>query len=104
MAIQTKLYVSENIDNDLVAIHKNKVTLTLNKPVYIRMWIPELRKVLIYQFHYAYIKNKCGNEWRLLFTYNDSLMYESKTEDFYKNLSNDKEIFGFSNYSAKSKD
>ena len=34
-------------DNDLVAMHKNKVTLTLNKPVYIGMCILELSKILM---------------------------------------------------------
>ena len=82
-------------DNDLVAIRKNKVTLTLNKPAYIGMCILELSKVLMYEFHYDYIKNKYGNNSRLLFTDADSLMYE----DF----SNDKEMFDFSNYSTKSK-
>ena len=90
-------------DNDLVAIRKNKVTLTLNKPAYIGMCILELSKVLMYEFHYDYIKNKYGNNSRLLFTDTDSLMYEIKTEDVYKDFSNDKEMFDFSNYSTKSK-
>ena len=30
-------------------------------------------------------------------------MYEIKTEDVYENFSKDKEMFNFSNYSAKSK-
>ena len=33
----------------------------------------------------------------------DTLMYEIKTEDIYKDFSSDKEIFGFSNYSIKAK-
>ena len=90
-------------DNDLVAIRKNKVTLTLNKPPYIGMCILELSKVLMYEFQYDYIKNKYGNNSRLLFTDTDSLMYEIKTEDVYEDFSNDKEIFDLSNYSAKSK-
>ena len=40
--------------HDLVAIHKTKVTLTLNKPAYIRMCLFDLSKVLIYKFHYDY--------------------------------------------------
>ena len=48
-------------DNDLVAIRKNKVTLTLNKPASIGISILELSKVLMYEFHYDYIKNKYGN-------------------------------------------
>ena len=53
-------------DNDLIAIRNNKVTLALNKPAYIGMCILELCKVLMYEFHYDYIKNKFGNKARLL--------------------------------------
>ena len=41
-------------------------------------------------FYYGYIKNKYGNNSRLLFTDTDSLMYEIKTEDAYEDFSNDK--------------
>ena len=57
----------------------------------------------MYEFHYDYIKNKCGNNSRLLFTDTDSLIYEIKTKDVYEDFSNDKEMFDFSNYSTKSK-
>ena len=46
----------EIFDNDLVAIRKNKVTLTLNKLAYIGMRILELIKVLMYKFYYDYIQ------------------------------------------------
>ena len=62
-------------DNGLVTIFINKVTSTLNKPVYIGMYILDLSKVLMHKFHYDYIKNKCGNNSRLLFTDTESLMY-----------------------------
>ena len=55
------------LDNDLVAIRKSKVTLTLSKPAYIGMCIMEFSKVLVYNFHYDYTKNKYGNNSRLLF-------------------------------------
>ena len=59
----------------------------------------------MYGFHYDYIKNKYGNNSKLLFTDTDSLMYEVKTEDedVYEDFSSDKEMFCFSNYSTKSK-
>ena len=47
----------KTFDNDLAAIRKNKVTLTRNKPVYVGMCIFGLSKVLMYKFHYDYIKN-----------------------------------------------
>ena len=54
------------------------------------MCILELSKVLMYEFHYDYIKNKYGNNSRLLLTGTDSLIYEIKTEDVCKDFSNDK--------------
>ena len=70
-------YMSHKIfDNDLVAIRKKKVTLTLNKPAYIAMSILELSKILMYEFHYDYIKNKYSNNSRLLFTDANSFMYD----------------------------
>ena len=65
-------------DNDLVAVRKNKVTITLNKSTYIGMCILKLSKVLMYEFHYDYIKNKYGNNSRLLFTGTDSLKLKLK--------------------------
>ena len=88
---------------DLVAIRKNKVTLTLNKPAYIRICILELSKLLMQELYYDYITNKYGNNSRLLFTDTDSLMYEVKTEDSYEYFTDDQEMFDFRNYSTKSK-
>ena len=78
-------------DNDLVAIRKNKVILTLNKPAYIGMCILELSKVLRNESHYDYTKNKYSKYWRLLFTNAYGLMYEVKTGDGYEELCNDEE-------------
>ena len=55
------------------------------------MCILQLAKLLMYEFHYDYIKNKHGDKSRLLFTDTASLMYEIKTEDAYENFSSDKE-------------
>ena len=57
----------------------------------------------MYTFHYDYIKNKYGNNSRLLFIDTDSLMHEIKAEEIYEDFSDDKEIFDFKNYSTKSK-
>ena len=69
------------------------------------MCILELIKVLMYEFLYDYIKDKDGNNSRLSFIDTDSLMYQIKAEDVYKDivLSNDEEIFDFTNCSTKSK-
>ena len=92
-------YMSHKIfDNNLVAIPKSKLALKLNKPAYIVMRILKLSKVLMYEFHYDYIKNRYDNKSKLFFIETDSLMYETKTEDVYEDFSSDKEMFDFSNY------
>ena len=92
-------YMSHKIfDNNLVTIRKSKLALKLNKLVCIGMCILELSKVLMYKFHYDYIKNKYDNKSKLLFTDIDSLMYEIKTEHVYKDFRSDKKLFDFSNY------
>ena len=58
----------EIFGNILVAIHKSKLALKLNKPAYIGMYILELSKVLIHKCYYDYLKNKYDNKSKLLFT------------------------------------
>ena len=41
------------------------------------------------EFHYDYVKNKYGNNSRLLFTDIESLMYQIKTKDVYEDFSKD---------------
>ena len=80
-------YVSSKIFNEnLMALHKVKETLTLNRPAYVGMCILDLSKTLIYDFHYNYIKKKHNNRARLLFTDTDSLTYEIEAEDVYKDF------------------
>ena len=86
-------------DNNIVAIS----SLKHNKPAYIGMCILEFSKVLMYELHYDYIENKYNNKSKLLFTDNNGLMYEIKTEEAYEDFSSDKEMFDFSNYLSKSK-
>ena len=69
-------------DNDLVTIHKNKVTLMLNKPAYTEMCILELSNAL--PTNSIMITLKINS--RQLFTEPDNLMYEIKTEDVYKDF------------------
>ena len=55
-------YVSSKIfSENLMAVHKVKETLTLNRPAYVGMCILDLSKTLMYDFHYNYIKKKYDN-------------------------------------------
>ena len=92
-------YVSSKIFNEnLVAVHKIKETLTLNRPAYVGMCILDLSKTLMYDFHYNYIKEKYSDKAKLLFTDTDSLTYEIEAKDVYKDFWNDKNKFDNSDY------
>ena len=67
-------YVSSKIfKENLMAVHKVKETLlTLNRPAYVGMCILDLSKMLMYDFHYNYIKKKYNDRAKLLFTDTDS--------------------------------
>ena len=96
-------YVSSKIFNEnLVAVHKIKETLTLNRPAYVGMCILDLSKTLMYDFHYNYIKKNYGEKAKLLFTDTDSLTYEIEAEDVYQDFWNDKDKFDNSDYPNKS--
>ena len=93
-------YESRKIFNEnLVSVHMKKTSLTMNKPVYLGMSILDLSKIVMFDFHYKYIKPKYGDKAKLLFTDTDSFLYEIQTEDFYKDISGDvKNRFDTSDY------
>ena len=96
-------HVSNKIFNEnLVAVHKIKEQLTLNRPAFIGMCILDLSKTLMYDFHYNYIKTKYGDKAKLLFTDTDSLTYEIEADDVYLDFWNDKERFDSSDYPESS--
>lgn len=80
-------FVSSKIFNEnLVAVHKIKEVLTLDRSAYVGICILDLFKRLMYDFHYNYIKLKYGEKAKLLFTDTDSLCYEIESKDAYKDL------------------
>ena len=76
-------------DRNLIAVHMKKTEVYFNKPVYVGQAILDLTKTLMFDFHYNYIKKKYHNKAELLFTDTDSLMYQIKTKDFYKDIIHD---------------
>ncbi len=83
----------------LVAVHMEKTTIKLYKPIYLGMSILDLSKTLMYKFHYDYVKPKWEDKATLLFTDTDSLCYEIRMDDAYKDISGDvDEWYDTSNY------
>ena len=102
MSSKPTFVCSKIFNEDLVAVHKIKEVLTLNRPAYVGMCILDLSKTLMYDFHYNYIKQKYGDKAKLLFTDTDSLTYEIETEDVYQDFWNDKDKFDNSDYPESS--
>ena len=87
------IFVSQKMFNKkMIAFHKIKEVLTLNKPVSVDMCILDLSKALMYDFHYNnYIKKKYSHKAKLLFTDTNSLMYEIETNYVYKDIHKSKD-------------
>ena len=95
-------FISQKIfRKNLVAVHKIKLVLTFNKPIYVGSSVLNLSKYLMYDFHYKYVKNTF--DARLLFADTKSLVYEIKTENVYEDFYEDKNLFDFSDYPVSSK-
>ena len=88
-------FTSQKIfSKNFIAIHQIKIVLTPNKLIYVGFSILELSNLLMYKFHYEYVKNKF--DAKLLFRVTDSLVYEIKETDVYEQSYLDKDVFDFS--------
>ena len=81
-----------------------KTEVKMNKPIYLGQEILDISKTLMYDFWYGYTKPKYGDKAKLCYMDTDSFIIHIKTEDFYKDISNDVENrFDTSNYDEKDK-
>ena len=72
----------------------------MNKPVHLGQAILNLSKMLMYEFHYGYMRPKYGSKVQLCYMDTDSFVYEIETEDFYRGIAKDVEKrFDMSGYS-----
>ena len=75
---------------ELIACEMGKTKVVMNKPVYLGQAILDLSKMIMYEFHYNYMKPKY-KDLKLCYMDTDSLVYEIGTEDFYKDIAEDVE-------------
>ena len=98
--IASPAFARANIfDDNLAAIQVHKSRLTLNRPVYVGMSILDLSKHLMYDFYYNQIKARYGDRCQLLYTDTDSLLLGIQTEDVYKDIAEDQDLYDTSDYS-----
>ena len=79
-----------------------KIKVVMNKPVYLRQAILDLSKIVMYEFHYDYMKPKYNDKnLTLCYMDMDSLIYSIETDDFRKDVANDiKDRFNTSGYNS----
>ena len=73
--------------------------VVMNKPVYLGQAILDLSKIVMYEFHYDYMKKKYPERLTLCYMDTDSLIYDIETDDFYRSIAEDvKDRFDMSGY------
>ena len=77
------------ISEDLSIIEMKKTNVKMNKPIYLGLSILEISKTLMYEFWYDYMKSKYNDNVRLCYMDTDSFTMNIKTNDFYKDISDD---------------
>ena len=62
----------------------------MNKQVYLGQAILDLSKIVMYEFHYDYMRQKYdSHNLKICYMDTDSLVYHIKMDDFYKDISED---------------
>ena len=85
-------------DKDFSIVQLSKTSVKLDKPIYAGFSILDLSKLHMYDFHYNVMKPKYGDKIELLMTDTDSFVYKIETDDFYKDMYEDKEYYDMSEY------
>ena len=90
------------ISEDLSIIEMKKTKVKMNKLIYLGLSILEISKILMYESWYDYMKPKYNDNVKLSYMDTDSFIINIKTNDFYKDVSDDVECkFDTSNYEVK---
>ena len=74
---------------NLMGCETGKIKVVMNKPVYLGQAILDLSKIVMYEFHYDYMKPKYGENLKLCYMDSDTLVYHIKAKDFYADIADD---------------
>ena len=75
---------------NLMGCKMGSTKVVMKKPIYLGQTILDLSKIVMYEFHYDYMKPKF-KDFQLCYLDTDSLVYHIKTDDFYADIVNDME-------------
>ena len=89
LVLEPNYHTINLISKDLSIIEMKKTTVKMNKPIYLGLSILEISKILMYEFWYDYMKPKYNENVRLCYMDTDRFVMNIKTNDFYKDISDD---------------
>ena len=89
LASEPNYHTTKFISDDLLIMEMKKREVYLNKPIYLGQAILDLSKMLMYEFWYDYLKPKYGKNIKLCYTDTNSFIFFVKTDNFYKDISDD---------------
>ena len=90
-------------ENNLAAIHEKKISLTLNKPIYVGFTVLEISKWEMQNIHYNFVIRFNTRLLFIVMNYTDSSCYELHEKNPYKRIHKHKELFDLSNFPVSSK-
>jgi hypothetical protein len=92
-------FIGETVfDDNLSAVHFRKKSILFDKPIYVGDAVLDLSKLKMYESYYDVLQPRYGDNIELLAMDTDSFMLAIKTDDLYKDMSEMKDYFDFSDY------
>ena len=96
---EPNFHTTKLIDNNLAITEMKKVKVKINKPICLGLSILDISKITMYEFWYDYVQIKYQDKARLCYMDTDSFVVNIKTQDFFKDNSQDvNKRFDTSNY------
>ena len=84
---------------NILATEMKKTQILMNKPIYLGLWILDLRKTVMHEFCHDDVKPKYGENVKLCYMDTGSFIVHIKTHDIYKVIAeNVEKRFETSNY------
>ena len=78
------------LGEDLMGCEMGRIKVIINKTIYLGQAILDLSKIVMYEFHYDYMKQGYNdNRIQLCYMDTDSLVSRIKTKDFYADIADD---------------